>query len=332
MKKLILLMLVLIFVFSISTVNSVNLNDTNFEDSLAIDNDCELESVNFDNFSMLGESEDISKMESADDSKGMGNNIVENYNSTKLVSSNNVYYKNPFNVTLKDSNNNGLSKQVVKFTINNKTYSIKTNQKGIASLPLSLKPGKYVLNISYGGNDKYLPSFISKTINILPTIISNDVTAYYKGCIYTATFLKANGKALANTKVKVKYNGKVYTKKTNSKGVISISITLKPGSYKIKSYDPITGYSLKNNIKILSTITSGDLSKVFRDNKKFTAKFLKSNGKSLSKKKIKFKVNGKTYSVKTNTNGKSKLSLAMLSVGTYYGENNKLPNYVTLVH
>ena len=42
-------MLVLIFVFSISTVNSVNLNDTNFEDSLAIDNDCELESVNFDN-------------------------------------------------------------------------------------------------------------------------------------------------------------------------------------------------------------------------------------------------------------------------------------------
>ncbi len=156
------------------------------------------------------------------------------------------------------------------------------------------------------------------TIDVSKTVTANDVTKYYKGSAkYTATFLDINGSALANTNVKITLNGKEYTQMTNSRGVASLSIDLKPGTYKVVATNPDTGYSLTNTVKILSTIVSSDMSKVYTDGKKFTATFLKSNGKALAKKTVKFRINGKTYKVKTNSKGKASLSLTKLRKGTY---------------
>ncbi len=156
------------------------------------------------------------------------------------------------------------------------------------------------------------------TIDVSKTVTANDVTKYYKGSAkYTATFLDINGSALANTNVKITLNGKEYTQMTNSKGVASLNIDLKPGTYKVVATNPETGYNLTNTVKILSTIVSSDMSKVYTDSKKFTATFLKSNGKALAKKTVRFKINGKTYKVKTNSKGKASLSLTKLRKGTY---------------
>lgn len=156
------------------------------------------------------------------------------------------------------------------------------------------------------------------TIDVSKSVTANDVTKYYKGSAkYTATFLDKNGVALANTNVKITLNGIEYTQMTNSRGVASLSIDLKPGTYKVVATNPDTGYSLTNTVKILSTIVSKDISKVYTDSKKFTATFLKSNGKALAKKTVKFRINGKTYKVKTNSKGKATLSLTKLPKGTY---------------
>ena len=161
-------------------------------------------------------------------------------------------------------------------------------------------------------------SNVSSTIDVSKTITSKDVTKYYKGSAqYTSTFLDAYGNPLANTNVKITINGVTYTKKTNANGVVSLAMNFKPGTYKIVAINPATGYSLTNTFKILSTITASDISKVYTDGRKFTAKFLKSNGKVLAKKTIKFKINGKTYKVKTNSNGVASLSLKTLKKGTY---------------
>jgi hypothetical protein len=109
---------------------------------------------------------------------------------------------------------------------------------------------------------------------VLSTIKASDITKYYKaGTQYTATFLDSQGIPQANRNVNITLNGKTYSKKTNSKGVVSMPVNLNPGTYKIKSTDPLTGYKLTTTFRILETITSSDVQKFIGVGKKFTAKF-----------------------------------------------------------
>lgn len=151
------------------------------------------------------------------------------------------------------------------------------------------------------------------------SIKSSDVAKYYStNNIYTAYFSDNHGFALDKTTVTVKIsNVKTYSQKTDSNGKLSLKINLKPGTYKITATNPATGYQLTTVYKILPTIQSEDITKVYTDNHKFTAEFLKSNGKVLANTYIKFKLKGKTYKVKTNKKGVATLSVSNLKVGTH---------------
>ena len=67
----------------------------------------------------------------------------------------------------------------------------------------------------------------------------------------------------------------------------------------------------------MSTISASDVTKVYTDGRKFTATFYTSEGKALANKQIKFKINGKTYTATTNSNGVASLTMYNLGVGTY---------------
>ena len=241
-------------------------------------------------------------------------------NKTELASpSTNIYYNGPYNVTLKDSSTNcSLAKKRVYFTINNVNYNSTTDKNGVASVNLKLTPGKYRTSIHFDGDKAYEASTLTSSFKVLPTIKASDQSKYYKGSTkYKATFLTSQGKALANRNVNVKINGKSYTKKTNKNGFVSLPVNLKPGTYKIVSTDPVTGYKLTTTFKVLSTISASNLNKVQGDSRKFSIKFYKSNGKALVKKYVKLKLNGKTHNVKTNSKGIATLSLKKLKKGTY---------------
>ncbi|MDO5824633.1 Ig-like domain-containing protein, partial [Methanobrevibacter sp.] len=176
----------------------------------------------------------------------------------------------------------------------------------------------YLRNGTSGSNSSSLENNSSQTIDVSKTVTSNDVTKYYKGSKqYQATFLDGKGNPLAKTNVKITVNGVTYTKMTNANGVASLAINLKPGTYEIISENPITGYKLINTIKVLSTITASDITKVYTDGRLFYATFLKSDGKPLANKNVKFKINGKTYTKKTNGKGVASLSMTSLKTGTY---------------
>ena len=103
----------------------------------------------------------------------------------------------------------------VKFKLNNKLYTPKTNSYGIAKLSVSLKPGKYSILIT---NPKTLES-VTRTITIKTLIETKDLT-FNENTVgkFNVKILNSNGKAAASKKVTITLNGKIYSKITNKNG------------------------------------------------------------------------------------------------------------------
>ena len=75
-------------------------------------------------------------------------------------------------VKLTDLNKTPISKGVVNVTVSDKNgkvvvnESVKTNSKGKANVDLDLEPGKYTVNVTFGGNDNFTANSTFKKITI----------------------------------------------------------------------------------------------------------------------------------------------------------------------
>ena len=110
----------------------------------------------------------------------------------------------------------------IVFKVDGKTVkTTETNEKGVASFKVSQIPGKYKVKIVSLGKT------ITKTLTVkhLVTLKSVTVKKSAKKLVLQATLGKINKKYLKSKKVTFKFNGKKYTKKTNSKGVAKVTIT-----------------------------------------------------------------------------------------------------------
>ena len=108
-----------------------------------------------------------------------------------------MYYKDgsKFKVTLKDKNKKAISKAKVKITVNGKCYEKQTNTKGIASLAINLKSGKYPVLTSFAGTSKYYGESAKSNITVKSTIECRDFAKYYKNATsYPATFYNQKGR------------------------------------------------------------------------------------------------------------------------------------------
>ena len=138
--------------------------------------------------------------------------------------------------------------QVVTIKLNKKTYKVKTDAKGYATLkiPSTVKPGTYKLTATYKGQT------IKKTIKVkqnLKTAKKYSVKKTAKKLVIKAT-LKNGKKAVKYKKLTLKIKGKTYKAKTNKNGIAKFTIKknvikkLKKG----KTYTVKVTY-LKNTIK-----------------------------------------------------------------------------------
>ena len=177
-------------------------------------------------------------------------------------------------------------------------------------------------NLSTNSNDGKSLNDVLKSGSVDKSIVSEDVTKYYKGNEkHVATFYDNNGNPLANTQIsftiKCSAFTKTYTKVTDANGVASLAIGLNPGTYQIISNNPVTDQSLTTTVTVLSTINATDITKVYLDGRKFYATFVNADGSALANTYVKFKLNGNTYSSKTDAKGVASLSVSSLNVGTY---------------
>ena len=221
-----------------------------------------------------------------------------------------------FTVTIKDASNKAINKLKVKFKVNGKTYTKTTDSKGKASLSVSLKSGKHSIHTSIQGT-KFSAKSVKNTITVKSTIKCSDLTTYYKNkIVYSTKFYDKKGKLLKGSTVRFKINGKTASAKTNSKGIGKIDMTLKPGKYKISSVNIKTSESVTKTITVKSILETNDLTMNESDGSKFSAKVLNSKGKASPNKIVTIKVNGKTYTPKSDSQGIASQTID-LPVGTY---------------
>jgi hypothetical protein len=178
----------------------------------------------------------------------------------------------------------------------------------------------YTANISFIAmdgvtwEDAYLSGVIAclkvYTVADDSKIINNkDISVDYgSGSYFTVQAVTSDGHAVGSGAiVKFTINGKTTTAKTDSKGIAKVKITDIPKTYPIKTV--YNGKTYTNKVTVKQVLKTSKVT-VKKTAKKFTLKAtLKINGKLQKGKTIKFKLNGKTYTAKTNAKGVAQKTL-----------------------
>ena len=274
------------------------------------------------------------------DSMIVNGTITVNKNTKTTLTMDDVvkYFKGAQNLTAKlvDAFGNPIANATVYFTVNGKVYAKTTDKNGTASMGIGLVPNEYKVNAVFNGTKDYDKATANATVTIKNTVFGNDTTLYFcNGTKYVAKFLDSNGKALANTTVKFNINGVFYTRVTDENGTASLGIRLNPKSYVITAYNPATGEERANNITVMPTLVTKDLSMKYLDGSNFTALTLDGQGKPLANQNVSFNVNGVFYHKVTNKDGIASLGIRLMAgeyIITSYWNDFQTGNTIKISH
>ena len=146
------------------------------------------------------------------------------------------------------------------------------------------------------------------------------------GKFFTFRLSDSKSKALAGKQIIINFNGKVYYKTTDKNGYVKMQINLpKKGTYDLSicflGDDKYDASFKANKIKVnpvkAKLKVSNKKFKLKAKKKTLTAKFISPKGKAIKGKKISFRINGKTYTAKTNSKGIATVKVKLNKRKTY---------------
>lgn len=220
------------------------------------------------------------------------------------------YYRNgtQFYATVLDFNGNPLANTTVMFNINGVFYNKTTDENGTAKLNIWLRPGKYIITIfnlvtgEQAGNN----------VTVLSKIVENyDLVKYYKNASkFSVKILDSQGYPVEGTIVTFNINGVFYYKETDSNGIASLAINLRPGKYVITTM--YGQYDVGNNVTVLPTLQTSDLKMKYLDGSAFNARVVDGRGNPLANQIVTFNVNGVFYNKVTNDEGIASLNIRLM--------------------
>ncbi|WP_048812337.1 right-handed parallel beta-helix repeat-containing protein [Methanobrevibacter ruminantium] len=249
--------------------------------------------------------------------------------------------------TLKDLDGNAIANATLDANVNGEETKLTTDANGIATIPVSANTTAVV---SYTDSNKATVTSsmsltvietiveINKTIEVPPVrnasqIVCEDMNtiAVAKddgriGEYFYVKLVDANGNALVNKSVQIGFNGRVYNRTTNETGDVKLQINLAyKGTYTFAiAYlgdDNYNGSFVVSKITVKQQspkiTTTSKTYKASAKTKALTATFKTANGNLIADKTIKFTVNGKTYSGKTNAKGVATVKVSLNTKGTY---------------
>jgi len=251
--------------------------------------------------------------------------------------------KNNITVILSDENGNPISGANISYSVNGVSKTAVSDDKG--SFVAIGEPGA-LMHIAYAGSDAYTPYDI--TIKMTPqtkstVIVANDFSQYAcdyyegeRGSNFTVQLKDVNGNILANKTVYIGYNGVTLVRTTDANGFASVQINLKnAGLYTFvvvflgdEDYDASMAVHKIDIIKKTTSISASE--KTFKSSaktKKYTVTLKTIKGASIdgqkylaAGKKITLELDGKTYTAKTNANGKATFNLKITKKGSFIAE------------
>ena len=242
-----------------------------------------------------------------------------------------------FKVWKYDDRNHIDAGETISVTVDKATTNLTSDTGGAVFFDISkLSKGIHTLTVFYGGNEELEPCTWTGTFQLgssatpISTLIdtsitASDITATAKiAKNFILTLKDANG-ILANKKVSVTVNGKTTTVNTDAKGQATIKTNFAAaGTYYYTLCflgDEDYKASLKavkvtvNKQAVKATFKKATLKVKKAKKVKFTLK--DANGKAIAGKKITVKVNGKTFSAKTNSKGVASIKVKVAKKGTF---------------
>lgn len=230
---------------------------------------------------------------------------------TKIQSADLVaYYKSgKYEITLLDEENRAVAGRTVTINIAGTTYTRKTDSNGKASVDLALVNGVYNVVTTFAGDGSYYGSSKTNTITVKTSIILPGSTYTYNAK-YSPTLLDKNGNPLAGKKVTIALGTKPYTVTTNAQGKASLNIGLKPGSYTMITTNTETGEVVSQNIRVVARLSENkDLTAYYGAGASYKVRAFNDNGQAVSGQVVQMTICGKTYNVKTDSNGYASLKI-----------------------
>ena len=257
------------------------------------------------------------------------NTEVSKENTTISVSKTSIQRGTVLYIYLKDSNGNPISGKTLSLDIGGNKYTKTTDNNGAVSLKFSSLLGKYTLKVKFNEDSEYLSSNDSFALNIYQsaTKITVSSQSVARGKYLYAYLKDSSGKAISGQTIKIKFNGKTYTRVTNSNGGVSLKISSVASKYTTKiSYAGNTSYKSSSKsftLNVYKTKTNITVASKSVIRGKYLYAYLKdSKGNPLASKSVKIKFYYSKYRYKyfyktTNSNGRVSLKI-----------NNK-PGYYT---
>lgn len=274
----------------------------------------------------------VSKTFNVDDSNIPGNIV----NTSLTVTGLNTYPNSNQYVTatLTDEFGNPISGETLIFSIDSKAHEVVTDSNGQVNFKVALsKEGSYDLKVTYTGDEiDYYSSKASSMVivkKVATKIVSSNVYMIPKMAEYYSVTLKdVSGNVLANQKVTFKVNGKTYSKFTNSKGVAAIKLKFNinkkiykinivfAGNNKYKAVSKTNNIVVKYSSKVAKLLTPTVIIPP-KTAKYYTITLKDAINKGIIKQKVIVNINGKKYTMNTNSKGQINIKVKFSTLKNY---------------
>lgn len=348
-KRILLMSIVLAVIVSslsiISAADADNITDLGASNEMALDDN--LESPQDDGQNQVNKINDLDKISKEDES---GKIALAKDNSTQANTTKNTtsvtpkmtftdqrtyFGNNIFKVKLVDMKTKkpiAKAKITLKFS-NGKKVTTKTNAKGICTYSVGFNPGKYKVTVTYNGVSKS-HKFTIKKVSVKVTAKKISTTYGYK--YFQVKVTKKNSKLkIKGAKVYVKVGtgkgARTFKLKTDANGIAKYNTSdLKIGKHAVQvkmSSKQVNAKAVKSSITIKKTygkITAENKTLTFNETLSFLYPIKLTNnvtGKKIRDARLEIKISdGKTIKIinaRTGADGKVKLDLYNLDVGTY---------------
>ena len=228
----------------------------------------------------------------------------------------NVVYKEngSLAVRLTDVDGNPISGVTVKFDNGKTAYRYRTDSDGVATAPLNLKPGNYSYNLIFEGNSLYGAANMTTLVVVDKAAVfmeTSEANVIYKEDGSLAVRLTdVDGNPISGVTVKFDNGKTAYRYHTDSDGVATAPINLKPGNY---SYNiSFAGNSMYNSAcingsvvvqKARTIVSAEDFVMTYQDNSNWAVRLTDVEGNAISGVTVKFDNGKNVYRYHTDADG-----------------------------